>query len=85
MQAIQTIRLILSMLPMILMAVKAIEEALPEGGQGAVKLALIRTTIEAGYEMANDAVVSFEQAWPAISRTVSAVVGLYNSSGVFKK
>lgn len=85
MQYIQTIRMILSLLPLILTAVKAIEEALPEGGQGAAKLALVRGAIEAGYSIANDAVVSFEHAWPAISKTVSAVVALYNSSGTFKR
>lgn len=85
MQYLQTIRLILSLLPLILTAVKAIEEALPEGGQGAAKLALIRQTIEAGYGIANDVVVSFTNAWPAIEKTVAAVVGLYNTAGAFKK
>lgn len=85
MQYLQTVRMVLSLLPLILSAVKAIEDALPEGGQGAAKLALVRNVIEAGYGAANDAIVSFEQAWPAINKTVAAVVSMYNSVGKFQK
>lgn len=85
MQLLTTLKLILSLLPLILQAVKAIEDALPDGGQGEAKLALIRQTIQGAYGVANDTVASFETMWPAISTTVTAVVGLYNNLGAFKK
>lgn len=85
MQPIQTLRLILTLLPLIIEAVRAIEAALPDGGKGEAKLALVRQSIEAGYSVATDAVGAFETVWPAIERTVSAVVTLFNASGTFRK
>ena len=82
---IATVKIILSLLPLILDAVKAIEAALPQSGQGAQKLALIRTTLQAAFDVAGNAVASFEQVWPALEKTIGAVVGLFNSAGVFKK
>lgn len=84
-QALAIIKLLLTLLPAIIEAVKAIEAALPASGQGPTKLALLRETLAAGWSVANDAVTSFEAAWPAIERTVSAVVGVFNAAGVFRK
>ncbi|CAI10239.1 hypothetical protein ebA7264 [Aromatoleum aromaticum EbN1] len=84
MQVLHTLKLILSLLPLILEAVRAIEAALPEGGQGAAKLALLRQTIEAAASTVTGGIGAFEQLWPAIERTVAAVVTLYNSTGAFK-
>lgn len=78
-------KLVLGLLPLIIDAVKAVEAALPQSGQGAQKLALIRSTIEAAFGVAGNAVASFEQVWPALERTVGAVVGLFNTTGTFKK
>lgn len=85
MQYVQTIKLVLSLLPLIIQLVRSIEEALPESGQGAAKLTMVRSALEAGYKMATDAVISFEEAWPQISNVISAVVTMFNVSGVFKK
>lgn len=85
MQLLTTIRLVMSLLPLILDTVRAIEAALPEGGQGKAKLAMIRETLSAAFDVVGDATASFEQVWPALERTVGAVVGLFNSVGQFKK
>lgn len=85
MQVLQILKLILSLLPLILDTVRAIEAALPEGGNGSAKLALVREAISAGYSVASDAVTSFEQAWPAIEKVVGAAVTLFNTAGAFKK
>ena len=85
MQYLQTIRLILSLLPLILTAVKAIEEALPAGGNGREKLALVRTTIESGYNLATDTFGDFQTLWPAIERVIGAAVSMFNAAGVFRK
>ena len=82
--AIAIIKLVLSLLPVIIEAVKAIEAALPQGGQGAQKLALIRETLAAGWSVGSDAVASFDAVWPALERVVGAVVGLFNKTGAFK-
>ena len=85
MQFIQTVRTILALLPLIIQAVQAIEAALPDGGQGEAKLAALRRILEGAYTAANDMVPAFEQLWPALAATISAVVGLFNSAGVFRK
>lgn len=84
-QIIQIARLVLSLLPLILDTVRAIEAALPEGGQGKAKLAMIRETLAGVFETVGDATTTFEQVWPALERTVGAVVGLFNTVGAFKK
>lgn len=85
MQYIQLIKLVLSLLPLILEVVKAVEKALPEGTAGNVKLALVRGSVESAYSVAEDAVGTFEKVWPAIEKTVASVVSVYNTVGVFKK
>lgn len=85
MQFIQIAKIILQLLPLIIAAVKAIEEAIPDSNQGSMKLALVREAIESAYKIGSDAMISFEQMWPAIESTVSSVVKLFNSTGVFKK
>lgn len=85
MQYLAIIKAILALLPVIIEAVRAIEAAFPVSGQGANKLAAIREMIEGAYDVAEDATIKFEKLWPAIQRTIAAVVGLANSSGIFKK
>lgn len=84
MKTIEILKLIVSLLPMLIDAVKAIEVAMPQGGQGEAKLAAVRTVLEGAYKTGTDASVAFEQVWPALSATVGAVVTLCNQTGVFK-
>lgn len=84
MQLLQTIKLILSLLPLIIETVKVIEQVMPQGS-GATKLQMLRGTLEAAFEVSTDVVAKFENVWPAIEKTVSAVVTAFNASGVFKK
>ena len=74
---IAIVKIILSLLPSIIEAIKAIEAALPESGKGVEKLSLIRTIIES---------VNSEAAgvWPYIEKTIGAIVVFFNSTGVFK-
>ena len=83
--AIAIIKLVLSLLPTLIEAVKAVEAALPQSGQGAQKLALIRQTLESAFGVAGDAVATFDSVWPALEKVVGAVVGLFNRTGEFNK
>jgi hypothetical protein len=85
MQYLQLIKAVLSLLPLLIEVVRAIEAALPDSGQGQAKLSLVRAAVEAGYGAATDAVVSFEKLWPALESTIGAVVSAFNSVGAFKK
>lgn len=85
MQYLTLIKLVLALLPVIIDAVKAIEAAYPASGQGALKLDLVRGVLEGAYNAGSGAIGKFEDLWPALQGTVSAVVSFMNSSGMFKK
>ena len=70
--------IILKLLPAIIAAIKAIEEAIPAAGKGAEKLQAVREIIETV-----DASVA--ALWPQISAVVAVLVGLMNKTGVFAK
>ena len=85
MQFLNILKTILTLLPLLIETVRVIEQALPQSGTGAQKLALIRDTIQSAYTIATDTTVQFEAMWPAINTVVTAIVSLFNSTGVFKK
>jgi hypothetical protein len=70
--------IILKLLPAIVTAIKAIEEAVPGAGKGAEKLAAVREIVETV-----DAAAA--ALWPQIAAVVSVLVGLMNKTGVFGK
>lgn len=70
--------IILQLIPALIAAIKAIEEAIPGTGQGEQKLAAVRAMLEV-----IDGSVS--KLWPQISGVIGVLVGLFNSTGVFKK
>lgn len=76
MNALAILKTILTLLPVIIDAVKAIEAAIPQYGKGKEKLAAVRSIIEIGYGEAN-------AIWPAVEKTVGVLVGLFNATGVF--
>ncbi len=75
---IATASALLQLLPAIITALKAIEEAIPQPGQGAAKLAALRGILEGVSSQATS-------LWPAIEKAVSVLVGLFNATGVFQK
>ena len=85
MQFLTTVKIILSLLPLLIQAVQAIEQAFPDGGQGKAKLDAVRNILQSAYSVASDVTGKFEDIWPALSGTVSAVVNLANQSGLFKR
>ena len=70
--------LVLKMLPVIIAAIKAIEEAIPGNGQGEQKLAMLRQILE----LADGAATNI---WPTIEGLVKVLVKTFNDTGVFKK
>ena len=70
--------IILQLIPALITALKAIEEAIPGSGQGEQKLAAVRSILEAV-----DGTVA--NLWPQISSVVSVLVTLFNNTGIFKK
>lgn len=85
MQYVQMLKLVLTLLPLLIDTIKAIEAAIPDGGKGEAKLAAVRAVMEGAYKAATDMTVAFDTLWPALSSTVTAIVTLYNTTGTFKK
>lgn len=73
-----TVITILNLIPAIIAALKAIEEAIPGNGQGEQKLAAVRQVLEI-------ADGSLAKLWPQLQQVISVLVNLFNTTGVFKK
>jgi hypothetical protein len=74
-----TVKLIFSMIPIILTAMKAIEEAaghLP----GVQKLEIVRIGLKAAYDAHNDVADAFDDVWP----TFEALIAKLKASDLFK-
>jgi len=75
---LSTATALLQLLPAIITAIRAIEEAIPGKGQGEAKLAAIREILES----VSGQVVTL---WPYIEKAISVLVGLFNKTGTFTK
>lgn len=75
---ITTATIILNLLPALITAMKAIEEAIPGQGKGEDKLGAIRAILEA----TNSQVGTL---WPAIQTVIGVLVSLFNKTGAFTK
>lgn len=69
---------ILQLIPAIINALKAIEDAVPGQGLGEQKIAAVREILTAVSSQ-------FETLWPLIDKTVSVLVAFFNKTGTFKK
>lgn len=85
MQFLQILKLIISLLPILVDAIKAVESAMPGSGNGAAKLETIRAAIQASYSGASDAIGSFELVWPKIQIVIDGLVTAFNKTGAFVK
>jgi hypothetical protein len=79
------IQLLVQLLPILIEAIKAVEAALPEKGQGQAKAAMIRGTVESAFAAVQNAQVNFEDVWPAIQKMIDVIVATFNTTGIFKK
>ena len=69
---------LLQLLPAIITAIRAIEEAIPGKGQGEAKLAAIREILESVSGQVSS-------LWPFIEKAISVLVSLFNKTGTFTK
>ena len=75
---LETIKLILQLVPIILELVKSVETQIPEGGKGKAKLDFIQSVL-------SDAYPQIMNVWGIVEKIISSAVTLYNTTGVFKK
>ena len=81
MKIIAILKVVFTLLPVVIAAIKAAEDALQGQGKGEMKLALVRETLEAAFAIANDAGVTFAEVWPSIERAIAVLVRAFNKDG----
>jgi hypothetical protein len=85
MKFLAILKAVISLLPLIIDGIKALEEAIPGQGKGEQRLAALRGILESTFAVATDLGVTFGDVWPAIEKTVGTLVKVFNDSGIFKK
>ncbi|MCL4687489.1 MAG: hypothetical protein KJ007_02865 [Burkholderiales bacterium] len=85
MKYLEIAKLVLALFPVLISAIKAVEEAIPGQGNGEQKLAMVRGVLENAFKVATDVTVQFEALWPALAGVIGSVVTAFNASGIFKK
>jgi hypothetical protein len=77
----------LKLLPLVLAAVKAVEEAIPLPGQGKKKLDLVLDVIKSAYDASTDLAkeFSFEKLLTLVVPMINQIVALHNALGLFQK
>ena len=83
MKFITLAKTILALLPSIILAIQAVEDAIPGEGKGEAKLALIREILQKIYEQSTDLTTDFEKIWPALAAAIAAVVSSFNALGIW--
>ncbi len=82
-----TLFAILKLLPLVLTAVKAVEEVIPLPGQGKKKLDLVmdilRTAYDGGLDVARE--FSWEKLVSIVVPMITKIVDLHNDLGLFQK
>lgn len=77
------IRLVATLLPLVAQLVDAAEAALPAAGQGAQKLAMVRSALESALAIGGQVGVAFESVWPTLQGIIGAIVAARNAAGAF--
>ena len=83
-----TVLIILKMLPLVLTAVRAVEEAIPLPGQGRKKLDLVLNILRTAYDsgvvdVARD--FTWEKLVNLVVPMIARIVDLHNELGLFQK
>ena len=85
MKFLEILKLVLTVLPLIIDVIKAVEAAIPGEGKGEQKLAIVRAAFESAYKFGDSAFGKFEETWPIITNVISTIVSTFNNIGIFKK
>jgi hypothetical protein len=75
---LNTLKIIIQILPYIIQLIKTIEDEIPEGGKGKNKIEYIHQVLTASYP-------PIIEIWETLERIITATVSLFNATGVFKK
>lgn len=83
----KTFTVILKLFPVILAAVKAVEEAIPLPGQGRKKLTLVVEVLKQAYDASDELSrgFTFEKLLAVVVPMIAKIVDLNNELGLFRK
>lgn len=83
----KNLTLIFQLIPLILIAIRSVEEQIPMGGKGKQKLDLILGIVEEGYAsgLVDEATAPKKNVLNLITKSTNLVVSTLNLLGVFKK
>lgn len=82
-QILLMIRTLLQLLPLVIDAIKTVEEAFPHAQQGAAKLDLVKGVIQNAYNVGSGTTEAFQAIAPGIDAIAKGAVAIFNSTGVF--
>lgn len=85
MNFLELAKLLLTLLPTIIKVVTAIEQAMPQGSNGAAKLAIVKNTLETAAEYSGQAISIVSEVWNPLEKIITSVVKIFNETGTFKK
>ena len=74
----KTILWLAQYLATLIQILKAVEAAIPESGNGAAKLQMVRELLE----MVDDGI---HEMWPSLEKVISVIVKTFNAAGIFKQ
>jgi len=81
-----TLLIILKIFPVVLQAVRAVEEAIPLPGQGQKKLDLVLAILKQAYDASTELQsFSWDKLVAVVVPMIASVVGLFNELGLFQK
>jgi len=72
--AINIIKIVLSLIPIIVHAIDAAEAAIPQSGFGAQKLDLVKGWLSTAYNNAMVVTASFDAVWPSLEKRSAVIV-----------
>jgi hypothetical protein len=84
MQWIENLKLVLSIFPALINAIKTLESAIPVESKGGDKLSLLKDVLQTTFDNSTKTVNTFEQVWPMLQSVIMSIVNAFNATGVFK-
>lgn len=75
---LETIKIILNLLPVVIQVIRQLEDLFPESGQGKMKFQLVIQAIQTTQVVGTNML-------PIVEKLVDVVVGIFNQFGIFKK
>jgi hypothetical protein len=82
-----TLLIVLKIFPLVLAAVKAVEEAIPLPGKGKKKLDLVLDVLKSAFDASTELTASFswEKLVTLVVPMIERIVALHNALGLFQK